>query len=342
MALASRLDFTDLSSNFTSLYPNSIVSCSTIECKHLQSNYLGNDQQDLGVSIVIPTSNISINWIRELINSIATQIKEYDEIILVDDNDDSQNLLEFLDIIKEIKIIQGTKEGVSSARNVGLQHATKDLVLFIDSDDNFLNGFIEQQRRFHQKYRNVSATGVWLRAFGSHNRIYPQWDGFSPLGVFQCLPPAGVLMWKRKALFDLGEFKAEFANGFEDFDLVARAISKNHLIITIDEILYLYRRGHNSLTNTLTSVDQTQLYKLVWRNGLNLCKTNFIEMLEIALQKGESLYFDSINYMFLEKKKRMYLNKAAKKARNVNFIRGIWVHIPMTLRRKIFNFAIRH
>jgi glycosyltransferase involved in cell wall biosynthesis len=338
----SQMDYSDLSSQKTFQYPNAIVCCSSKECKHSQESYLEIVPRKLGISVVIPTRNTSIDWIRELFHSVTSQIGEHDEIILIDDNDETQDFSEFIDNVTEIKIIEGKKEGVSSARNLGLVHAAKELVLFIDSDDNILNGFIEEQRSFHEKYNNVSATGVWLQAFGSHDRVYPQWDGFSPIGVMQCLPPAGVLMWKRKALLDIGDFKDEFATGFEDFDLVARAISENHLIVTIDEILYMYRRGHVSLTSSLTPVDQTQLFKLVWRNGRNLCENNFIEMLDIALQNGEQLYFDSINYMFLSKKKKRYLNRLTKKARNVDLVRKVWVLIPLTLRRKLFNFAIKH
>jgi len=153
------------------------------------------------------------------------------------------------------------------------------------------------------KFRNVSATGVWLQAFGSDSRICPQWDGFSPLGIYQCLPPAGVLMWKKEALTQLREFRSDFAMGFEDFDLAARAIASDHLIVKLDRLKYLYRWGHESTSQGLKGVDQSALSRLVWRNARNLCNFNFIKFIVLGLNYGEKLSFDSISYIFLVRKK---------------------------------------
>jgi glycosyltransferase involved in cell wall biosynthesis len=276
------------------------------------------------------------------LTQVSAQIRPDDEIIIIDDNDIQGDFTDLENIHANTRIIRGKIVGISSARNLGVEASTKDLIQFIDSDDEITPGFIESQRNFHMKFKNVSATGVWLQAFGSHSRIYPQWDGFSPLGVYQCLPPAGVLMWKKEALVEVGEFLDEFANGFEDFDLVARAISHDHIIVVNEDISYLYRRGHQSLTQSLSNIDQTDLFELVWKNARNLCDSNFLNFIELGLAYGKKLQFDSVNYIFLGKKRKLYLYRIAKKYRNNNLVRSLWSLLPLSLRSRIFVFAMNH
>jgi glycosyltransferase involved in cell wall biosynthesis len=335
-------DFSNLSSSNTIDYPISFINCQDSSCNHAPKNYLESTEKFLAISIVIPTRNIPDSWLENLLFLINEQLSIEDEVIIINDNDAETDYTFLSTLIQNLRIIPGKKEGVSEARNLGVKNSRNELILFIDSDDEINPGFIGSQREFHMKFGNVSATGYWLQAFGSHNRIYPQWDGFSPLGVFQCLPPAGVLMWKKEALVHLGEFGFEFFRGFEDFDLVARAITMNHLIVVIDEVKYMYRRGHVSLSQSLSSTDQTELFQLVWRNAKSLCDSHFIQFLEIGLKHGERLYFDSINYIFLGRKKVRILSNLARKARNNNFARHAWALLPMNVRRTIFSFAIRH
>ena len=339
---SASLDFSKISSSLTLDYPVSFTKCFDTNCEHERRIFLGNIEKFLGISIVIPTRDVPTMWLEKLLTQISAQLSAFDEIILIDDNDIQREFENLTHSYANLRILRGTRNGVSSARNLGVAETSKELILFIDSDDEIFPKFIESQRNFHMKFRNVSATGVWLQAFGSHNRIYPQWDGFSPLGIYQCLPPAGVLMWKKEALTQIGEFRHDFAKGFEDFDLVARAIATDHLIVTLEDIKYLYRRGHGSLTQNLKEFDQNELSKLVWRNAKILCDYNFIKFIDLGLINGEKLSFDSMNYIFFGEQKRKYLSYLARNGRNNNLARNIWAHIPLKLRRSILNFSMKH
>lgn len=336
------MDFSRISEQSTINYPQTFTNCFDSSCIHPTRDFLESQVKILGISVVMPTRNVPKSWIYKILTQVSTQISSDDEIIVIDDNDIQGEFTDIENIHRNTRVIRGKRVGISNARNLGVAASTKDLIQFIDSDDEITLGFIESQRNFHMKFKNVSATGVWLQAFGSHNRIYPQWDGFSPLGVYQCLPPAGVLMWKRKALVEVGEFLDEFAKGFEDFDVVARAISRDHIIVVIEDIYYSYRRGHKSLTQSLGKSDQTELFSLVWKNARNLCDSNFLNFIELGLKYGEKLHFDSTNYIFLGKEKKQFLSQIARRARNNNVSRNLWALLPQSLRRKIFNFAMKH
>jgi len=90
------------------------------------------------VSVIIPIYNAS-KYLSLCLDSIVSQTYKNIEIILVDDKstDNSLALLKkYKEKHKNIKIIKlKENDGVSHARNVGLDKATGDYIFFIDSDD---------------------------------------------------------------------------------------------------------------------------------------------------------------------------------------------------------------
>lgn len=101
------------------------------------------------ISVIVPVYN-AVNYIEKCIHSILNQTYQQFELIVVNDGstDNSlEKLHESLPIQKNIKIISQNNQGVSRARNTGIQHATGDYVTFIDCDDyvssNYLQTLIE-------------------------------------------------------------------------------------------------------------------------------------------------------------------------------------------------------
>lgn len=93
------------------------------------------------ISFIIPCYNSS-KTVGRTINSILAQDYNNIEIICVNDGS-KDNTLEVLNNLattdNRIKIIDKPNGGVSTARNLGLTHATGELIEFMDSDDYFLN-----------------------------------------------------------------------------------------------------------------------------------------------------------------------------------------------------------
>ena len=89
------------------------------------------------ISVLIPVHNVE-RYIMQSIHSILAQHRSYLEIILIDDGsaDDSDKICcEFASQDSRVIVIQTPPSGVSFARTAGLQAATGDLVMFVDSDD---------------------------------------------------------------------------------------------------------------------------------------------------------------------------------------------------------------
>lgn len=92
------------------------------------------------VSIIIPVYNTKEEYLEECFKSINEQTYENFEIIIVDDGS-KEKTAAFLDTYnkdEKYKIFHKINEGVSVARNFGIEKATGDWLMFVDSDD-FLN-----------------------------------------------------------------------------------------------------------------------------------------------------------------------------------------------------------
>jgi len=92
------------------------------------------------LSIIIPIYN-SEKYLSECLDSIIVSEKDLD-IILVDDGSKDKSYVickEYAKKDNRIKIIHKDNGGVSSARNLGIENATGEYIMFVDSDDILYN-----------------------------------------------------------------------------------------------------------------------------------------------------------------------------------------------------------
>lgn len=95
--------------------------------------------KQMKLSIIIPVYNVE-PWIERCLESIYLQnIDEKDyEVVVVDDGsqDNSIKIVEhFVECKTNIRIIHQNNQGLSAARNTGLDNASGDYIWFLDSDD---------------------------------------------------------------------------------------------------------------------------------------------------------------------------------------------------------------
>ena len=107
------------------------------------------------VSVIIPVYNAE-KYLLKCVESILMQKNLDVEVLLINDGstDKSASLCDDLAIKdKRLKVIHQNNEGVSSARNTGLLHATGEWTCFVDSDDwiepNSLHVLINDGRNCH-------------------------------------------------------------------------------------------------------------------------------------------------------------------------------------------------
>ena len=89
------------------------------------------------ISVIIPVYNVEA-YLERCLNTVCGQSYKNLEIILVDDGSTDNCLQiceEFAERDDRIKVIHQSNQGVSAARNTGLDAATGDYIAFVDSDD---------------------------------------------------------------------------------------------------------------------------------------------------------------------------------------------------------------
>lgn len=89
------------------------------------------------ISVIVPVYNAD-NYLGNCIESLINQTYKELEIILINDGstDESENIMnEYALKDQRVKVRHLKNEGVSNARNVGLDIATGKWISFVDSDD---------------------------------------------------------------------------------------------------------------------------------------------------------------------------------------------------------------
>lgn len=102
------------------------------------------------VSIIIPVYNAQ-EYLDDCIKSVLGQTYKNFEVILIDDGSLDKSLKicnGYSEWDNRIIVIHKENGGVSSARNMGLDVAKGDYILFVDSDDYIAEDYIESHINF--------------------------------------------------------------------------------------------------------------------------------------------------------------------------------------------------
>lgn len=119
------------------------------------------------VSVIVPVYRVE-KYLEKCINSIIDQTYKNIEIILIDDGSDDK-CPDICDKYKKndkrINVIHKLNGGVSSARNIGLENARGEYIIFVDSDDYVEKNMIEVL------YKNMIETNADI-SIGNFRYIY--------------------------------------------------------------------------------------------------------------------------------------------------------------------------
>lgn len=90
-------------------------------------------------SIIVAVYNIKFDYLKRCIASVMEQEKCY-ELLIINDGSTREETLRYLSKLDKlensyIKIFDTINQGVSVARNIGIEHAKGDYCLFLDGDD---------------------------------------------------------------------------------------------------------------------------------------------------------------------------------------------------------------
>lgn len=117
-------------------------------------------------SVIIPAYNAA-EHLKETIDSVLCQTYKDFELIVIDDGsiDDTPDILQKINDCR-LKIITQTNQGVSAARNRGIDEANGQYIAFLDSDDLWNKHHLENAICFFKKNKDI----VWYASLYTHDK----------------------------------------------------------------------------------------------------------------------------------------------------------------------------
>lgn len=111
----------------------------------------------LRLSIVVNNYNYA-RYLPEALDSVIRQLHEGDELIVVDDGstDESSAVLSQYQAEHGIRVIEQENHGQMRTVRVGIEAAQGDIVVLLDSDDYFLDGYLDRLRHIYIEHPEIS------------------------------------------------------------------------------------------------------------------------------------------------------------------------------------------
>ena len=220
------------------------------------------------ITVGIPCFNQG-QFLEECIESVLSQTYKPHEIIIC--NDGSQDDTRYVAMqYPEIKYIEQVNKGLASARNTILMNMTGDYFMPLDSDDKMLPNCLERIANTIEQYPEADIIAPSFKCFGINNGEVilmpnPQLEDFKPADF---KTPMNRIAYfsaiKKEALLEVGGYSPRMTFGWEDYHLSITLLSKGKKIVTIPEVLVLYRTKEESMiteANKHASELMSQIYK---------------------------------------------------------------------------------
>jgi glycosyltransferase involved in cell wall biosynthesis len=167
------------------------------------------------VSILIPCYNAE-RWVAQAIESALRQTWPEKEIIVVDDGSTDGSLAIIQSFGDRIRWETGPNRGGNDARNRLLKLAHGEWLQYLDADDWLLPEKVAQQVEFLKEHPETDIVyGPSTLEYWSEKETYrellpiPETDDLWVLLARWYLPQTGVLLWRRKAVLEVGGWKPD-------------------------------------------------------------------------------------------------------------------------------------
>ena len=213
------------------------------------------------VSVIVPVYNVA-PYLEQCLDSIVDQTYRHLEIILVDDGstDDSGAICDrYAEGDSRIQVVHQKNKGLSGARNSGLDIASGEYVIFIDSDDYIWGGTIEgyislfsqyadldmiESNLYFSSYRSTPPPGEDYDDEASRSGIltakelwkYFALKGYGPTAI----PHVGNKCYRRSFI---GEYRFKEGHVWEDIEFHLRLFGRIRHYLKWNKVTYYYREN---------------------------------------------------------------------------------------------------
>lgn len=222
------------------------------------------------VSIIVPIYNVE-KYLKRCIDSIIEQSYTNIEIILVNDGS-TDNCLDICQLYAQqdprIIIINKENGGLSSARNMGLDYATGEYIMFVDSDDWIRIDTVELLLNDIIKTHATMAIGSTKKCteYISSSRICHNSEIIDKSqAITRMLKGEWISAWAKlyhKSLFHNVRFPLGKTN--EDYAILIYIFEKvNYIVLNPNEIYFYYTRPNSICTSSFNIKKFDEFYNAI-------------------------------------------------------------------------------
>lgn len=233
------------------------------------------------VSFILPIYNVE-KYLSECVESILVQTYRDFEILLVDDGspDNCPALCdEWAKKDSRIKALHKSNGGLSDARNYGLEHAQGDYVVFVDSDDFWVNkDCLENLMNVVDVHPECDFIGFNCSYYYSDTKTFKKWVAYDEslskptdkdtvlcsLVASGTFPMSACLkIIKRKSL---SEINLHFIKGLlsEDIPWFIDLLEGAKKCMFINDYIYAYRQGVvGSISNSFSVRNFNSILRII-------------------------------------------------------------------------------
>jgi len=215
------------------------------------------------VTVVIPTFNRK-EFLEQAVETVRLQTYEPLECVVVDDGstDGTRDFLDSLDYGALKTVYHEENRGQSVARNAGIEAASGEYVLFLDSDDvlytHAAGALVEAMESQPDECAGAFASTKLVKSNGRiTKRDVP--DGTLTKPTFENARAIGGLscrMFRRNALEDVGGFDESLSRRV-DLDLYLKLLKK-YTLLGVDEVCCERRIHKGQMSNDRDDVDRSR------------------------------------------------------------------------------------
>jgi glycosyltransferase involved in cell wall biosynthesis len=221
------------------------------------------------VSIIIPCYNQG-KYVPEAILSAYRQMYEPVEIIVINDGSTDNSNDRIIPYLDRITYINQTNQGVSAARNNGLDVAQGKYCLFLDADDMLTNDYVGIMVREAKQLTNPVISAP-VQYFGLHSQLWrpslPQLPDFLQTN---CTSVTSLCLTAQAKKI---RFDETMRSGYEDWDFWIRMWQDSCEFSIVQEPLRLfYRRTGNTVNVQAMNNHQTLVTQLQEKYRGNISK----------------------------------------------------------------------
>ena len=221
------------------------------------------------VSIIVPVYNVE-KYIFECVESLLNQTYRNLEIILVDDaspDNCPQICDEYVSKDARIKVVHKPNGGLSDARNAGIDVATGEFIMFVDSDDYVVENMVEQlMNMIANSGADIASCGYTGDVSKLDTDLNEKYRVVTPEKALKCIliekemtTSASTKLFRRD-LFENVRFPV--GKIYEDYATIYKVLHKAGRIAYNDEKKYYYRPNPVSITGGNFYKKQMQYFEI--------------------------------------------------------------------------------